>query len=201
MSAQKEEYGLTLRKRRNHRWTEDELDIIRRDYRHTNKSARDIANRLGATRYAVLGQCERMGLIKATDYRRKAWTEKEDEFLRTNLEVRGISYLARKLGRSINSVTVRSQRLKLHRRFRDGWYTKREVCEIVGHDHKWVQARIDCGALRATRHGDLEPKQCGMSMWHINEDDLRSFIRRYPQELIGCNIDIITIVDMLAGLT
>jgi len=92
-------------------------------------------------------------------------------------------------------------RLQVSRLIREGWFTKREVCEILAHDHKWVQARIDSGALKATYHYGSRPTQKGMSAWHIREHDLVQFIRRYPQELMGCNIDIIMIVELLAGIT
>ena len=102
--------------------------------------------------------------------------------------------------RSLNSVVIMSKRLNCSRRYREGWFTKKEVCEILGHDHKWVQARIDSGALGATSHYGRRPTKEGMSAWHIQEHDLVQFIRKYPQELVGCNIDIIMIVELLAGV-
>jgi len=72
--------------------------------------------------------------------------------------------------------------------------------EILGHDHKWVQRRIDSGALKATYHFDHRPSQLGGSAWHIAEADLKYFIKTYPEELVGCNIDIITIVDIISGV-
>jgi len=103
--------------------------------------------------------------------------------------------------RSINSVVVMSKRLGCSRRVRDGWFTKREVCEILGVDHKWVQRRIDSGVIKATYHfPDRRPAKIGYSCWHIEENDLRQFIRKYPQELTSRNVDLIMIVDILAGL-
>ena len=37
-------------------------------------------------------------------------------------------------------------------------------------------------------------------MWHIAEKDLRAYIRRYPEELNGRNVDLIAIVEILAGI-
>ena len=102
--------------------------------------------------------------------------------------------------RSLNSVVVMAKRINAPRRYREGWFTKREVCEILAHDHKWVQARIESGALKATYHYEERPTQKGMSAWHIQEHDLVEFIRKHPQELMGCNIDIIMIVELLAGI-
>ena len=35
--------------------------------------------------------------------------------------------------------------------------------------------------------------------WHIDQRDLKTFIRRYRQDLDGRNVDRITIVGLLAG--
>ena len=42
--------------RQNHKWTDDERDIIRRDYKHTHKSRQELAARLGVTEYGVAGK-------------------------------------------------------------------------------------------------------------------------------------------------
>jgi hypothetical protein len=108
--------------------------------------------------------------------------------------------VARIMHRSINSVVVMSKRLNIRRRYRTGWFTKNEVCEILGHDHRWVQRRIDSGALVATYHHEARPQKNGMRSWHISEQDLTQFIRKYPEELVGCNMDIMMIVELLAGI-
>jgi len=37
-----------------------------------------------------------------------------------------------------------------------------------------------------------------ISAWHIDEKDLRRYIRQYPEELTARNCDIMLIVDILA---
>ena len=184
--------------RQNHNWTDDERDIIRRDYKHTHKSRRELADRLGVTEYGVAGQISTMGIAKSDD--RRPWTPKEEEKLAKLIPQFCPRRIARMMHRSLNSVVVKAKRINAPRRYREGWYTKREVCEILAHDHKWVQARIDSGALEATYHYEQRPTQKGMSAWHIQEADLVQFIRKHPQELVGCNIDIIMIVELLAGI-
>ena len=63
--------------RTNHRWTQEEREVVRREYRQTHKSRRELAAKLGVTEYAVAGQVSRMGLGKRTD--RRPWTPEEDE--------------------------------------------------------------------------------------------------------------------------
>ena len=189
---------------KNHKWTDEERAIIRRDYKHTRKSRRQIADYLTQltndriTECGVAGQIAIMGIAKSTD--RHPWSPEEEEKLRELMPTFNPRVVARKMHRSINSVVVKSKRLSVSRRSRNGWFTKKEIMEILGHDHKWVQRRIDSGALEATYHYDHRPTQKGGSAWHITEKALENFIKTYPEELVGCNIDIITIVDILSGV-
>lgn len=186
-----------------HRWTEEELEIIRRDFRHSRQSCIELAERISrmsgdrVTNFAVRGQVAKMGICKNG---RKPWFPEEDEKLRELMGKYWPGLVAKKMKRSINSVVVRSKRLKISRSVRDSWFTKREACEILGVDHHWIQSRIDCGALKASWHGETKPCKNGGSCWHIGQEDLREFIRRYPQELVGRNLDIIMVVEILAGI-
>jgi len=179
-------------------WTDEERDIIRESYKHTKQSLRDLADRLDTTPASVKGQVAYMGIAKSDD--RRPWTEPEIERLYDLLGKHSPRKVGRLMNRSINSVIVKAHRTSVSLRCRDGWFTKREVMEIVGHDHRWVKRRIDSGAIKATPHYDKIPSKVGQSAWHIDEKDLVDFIRRYPEELIGCNLDIVLIVDMLAGI-
>ena len=191
--------------RNNHKWTDEERAIIRRDYKHTRVSCKRLAEILSyssgdkITAFAVRGQVTSMGIAKSDD--RHPWTPEEDARLRELIPSYCVRVVAKKMHRSINSVVVRSTRLSVSRRHRNGWFTKAEVMAILGHDHKWVQRRIDSGALKASYHYESRPTQIGGSAWHIDEKDLKQFIKAYPEELVGCNIDIITIVDILSGVT
>ncbi len=188
-----------------HHWTDEERAIIRRDYKHTHESAKQIAISLsletgeGITALAVIGQITFMGLAKSTD--RRPWSSEEEAKLAQLIGVYSIRVVAKKMHRGIGSLTNKVKKLRLSWKTRDGWYTKKEVCEILGRDHKWVQVRIDSGALKASSHFGGRPVKFGLSAWHIDEKDLKAYIRRYPQELVGCNIDIMLIVDILAGVT
>jgi len=187
-----------------HNWTDEEREIVRRDYSHTRASAIHLAVKIShlsgarVTEFAVKGQISKMGIAKRSD--RHPWSQREKDKLARLMPRYSPLRIARKMHRSVNSVVVMSKRLGISRRHRDGWFTKREVCEILGMDHKWVQRRIDSGAIKATPHYETIPQQLGGSAWHIEEKDLRDFIRRYPEELTARNVDLIMIVDMLAGI-
>lgn len=180
-----------------HKWTDEEREIVRRDYRGNRQSAEAIAVHLGVSYYGVKGQVQKMG-ISFQD--RHFWTPEQDDMLRELIPRYSVHTISKRMHRSINSIVVRSKRLRLRRRVREGWYTKVEVCEILGVDHYWLQKRIDSRALRATWHTESRPMQGGGACWHIMEEDLKHYIRAYPQELIGRNVDIIQIVEILVGL-
>lgn len=184
--------------RTNHKWTEEERDIVRRDYHGDKASAEAIAAYLGVTFCAVKGQVQKLGLARQD---RRPWTRKEDNRLQRLMRKECPRNVAIKMHRSINSVVLRAKRLSISRRDRDGWFTKADACAILGVDHKWVQKRIDLGVIEATHHNEESPPQKGGgSCWHIEQSALVKYIRRYPEELTSRNVDLIMIVDMLAGI-
>lgn len=184
---------------KNHRWTEDEKAIVRRDYAFNRASIEDIAARLGVTANAVKGKVNELGLAKATDYRKRPWSADEDEQLRDLITRKRPRTIAIIMGRSLNAVVVRSKRIGCSRRARDGYYTKKDLTAVFGVDHKWVQRRMDEGRLCAKPH-DVDPRRSGGGFWRITEASVRRFVQTYPEELNGRNVDLIWMVDLLAGM-
>jgi len=184
-----------------HYWTEEEKAIVRRDYQGTSKSAEQIANLLSyitgkrITFCAVKGQIALMGIA----HRKKPWTLKEEDRLRGLIPLHPIYKIAKTMGRSKNSIRVKATRLGLSTQFRDGWFTKAEVSQILGVDHKKVQKWIDTGALKASWHGETKPQMHGGSCWHITSQELRAFLQSHAVELTGRNVDLFMIVELLTG--
>lgn len=188
-----------VRKRQaNHNWIESDKEIVRLMYDGTGRSLEVIAGLLGVTCYSVKGQVRAMGLCKrrADGWR---WTPKKDKQLQELMEHYSTGVVAKIMHRSINSVVVRSKRIGVRRRSRE-WYSKKDVMDILGVDHKVVQWLIDSGRLRARPHNPLrKPKKNGMAMWHIEPHDLADYIIRFPDELNGRNVDMIQVVYLLVG--
>ena len=186
-----------LRERKTlHRWQPWEVDVVRCEYAGTNASAQQIAVKLGVSRHAVKGKVQALGLCIPKS---PPWTEKEEELLRELVPRYSVPVIAKKLNRSVNAVTVKARRLGLSRRSRDDWFTKREVAEICGVDHKKVQRWIDRGALKASYHNGRRPARLGLAMWHIELRDLRSFLLNYADELTGRNVDVQQIVWIVSA--
>ena len=178
----------------NHTWTDEEREIVRRDYKGSRKSAEEIASRLGVSRYGVIGQAQKMGLMVQKS---PPWTERELSLLEELIHRKSITQIAKRLNRSPNAVCVRAKRLKLSLRIREDWFTEAEVCEILGVDHKKAQRWIDSKALKASPHTEVQPQKDGSAKWHIEATDLRKFIINYSSELLGRNCDIQQIVWLL----
>jgi len=178
-----------------HQWTDAERAVVRARYRGTVKDAELIGESLGVSTNAVRHQVQALGLSRLKD--RRSWTPEEDECLRELLETYAVATVAHRLNRSTNSIVVRSKRLGIKRRAHSGWYTKKEVCEILGEEHRWVQARIDSGKLKASWHDGQRPGGAGLTRWHINERDLCDYLMRYSEELLGRNVDITQIINIV----
>ena len=180
-----------------HQWTEEERAIVRRDYIGTGASAQEIADELGVTKFAVKAQAQKLGIMRQKS---PPWTPGELKRLEKLIHRHSVAQIAKKLHRSPNAVKIKSIRLKLDLRLRFDWYTKRDVCEIVGEDHHKVQKWIDSGELKATWHNDRQPSRKGMAMWHIEAKDLKEFIVKHSGELLGRNVDIQQIVWLLTKI-
>ena len=186
-----------------HKWTDEERDIVRREYNGTNQRSGQIAAKLSytvgdkITLYAVKGQAAKMGIMQDKS---PYWTEEEIEKLTEMIGSYSPPTIAKRLHRSINAVVVKSKRLGLSRRVRDGWFTEKEVCEIMGVDHKKIQGYIDRGKLKASYHGNVKPKKNGCACWHINQADFIDFIKVNAGEFTGRNVDLVMIVWLLSGM-
>ena len=183
-----------------HEWTQEEKEILRREYQPERESRRELATRLAVTEGAMNYQAGKMGLQKTSG--RRHWTPEENETLIEMVERKSVVQIAKTLNRSINAVTVHAKRLNASMRKRNGWYTMGEAAGILGASQQWVRQRIDNGSLRATQHrdGGQMPGTKG-SPWHIEEQDLREFIRQHPQDLNGRSVDMVQLVEILIGLS
>lgn len=183
-----------------HQYTEEDKDIIRRDYKQDESSTYAIAGKLGVSYHAVKWQAKRMGLCKIILQPSRNWGSSEDDLLKELIGLYSTRTVAEMLGRSINAVVIRLSRLGISpRTSRDGWYTKKDVCYVLGIDHRKAQYYIDKGMLRATRHNGNSNDHVG-AVWHIKRLDFKKFIRRYPEELNGRNVDLVQILDVLGVL-
>lgn len=182
-----------------HYWTEEEDMLLRQEYRHSIESLRTLGKRLGVTENSVRQRLTRLGILRQA----VRWTPSELEFLEENYNKKSNKVLAKLLHKSVNSVVAKAHRLQVKKRNRDGWFTKTEVANILGVDAGWITRRLknaQCNLEMQPFDTDKLPKAGYYNSWKISEKSLRDFIRTYPEELTGCNVDFTMLVDILAGI-
>jgi hypothetical protein len=177
-----------------HQWTKEERELVRLHYDGTRESVIRLQSLIGASFYGVKGQIEKQGLARVEHIE---WSPEELKRLEEMVPHYSVKTIAQKLGRSDNAVKVKATRLHFSMRYRDGWYTKAEVAEICGVDHKKVQGWIGSGDLKASWHHGHKPSKHGSGAWHIEREDLASFIRARCHELQGRNIDLSIMLEVL----
>jgi hypothetical protein len=154
----------------------DELrDEMRRVYGNGKK--RDLTEGLdrlvektGWPRFAFKDEATRRGW---TNYHRRAWTEREVEYLREKLGVVSVHRIARNLGRSVHSVKGRGKGLRLSWRLREG-YNMADLMEVFGARQGKVRRWMERGLLgKVHRHGRET---------RVRERNVVRFVRRFTTE-------------------
>ena len=176
---------------KHHLWTEEEKEFIRCNYTGNKTSITRISQSIGHPETSVKGQIYKLGLGLRIDH--KSWSPEEKERLAELITQYHIAKVAQILKRSINSVAVKVQIMKLSRRIRDGYFTQKEVAQLLGVDSHWVHDRITRGELKAEPIMGYIPSNGG-SRWKVEEKDIRKFITEHASSITGRNVDISLLV-------
>ena len=181
-----------------HTWTNDEKGIIRETFDQSYSSVCRLAQRFGVTPNALSELISRMGLRVV---RRRRWSPREEKRLEELLANHSVDEVVKITKRSYTAVLVKAKKLHLAKNNREGWYTEEDVAQIFGMSGKTVTNRIEKGLLTAMPHDSSRPPRKGKSApWHISKESLIGYIRKYPEDLQGRNVDMICLVDVLAGV-
>lgn len=181
------------------RWTPEDLLIIRRDYDQTHSSCQRMAIRFNVTTNAVSKIVTRLGLRRI---RRIRWTRRDEERLRELISKHTVDEAVALFSKRTRcAVVMKAKKIKLSLRERSEWYTMMEVAELLGMDPNAAKARFNDGRLKAVPHDSTHPPRKGHSgVWHVSKEDLVDYIRTYPEDLVGRNVDIVTLIDILVGI-
>ena len=181
-----------------HTWTSEEEGIIRERFDQSYESVCRLALLFDVTPCAVSHHVTWMGL---RIIRRRRWSPREEEELERLLSNHTIDEVIVLSRRSYNGVIIKAKRIKLSKNHRDGWFTQEETAKILGMSDKTVGNRIQQGILAAVPHDSTKPPRRGKSApWHISKKALVDYIRAYPDDLQGRNVDMVLLVDILAGI-
>lgn len=160
---------------RKYRWTPELHELLRAAYRAGSRREQTagidrLVRATGWPRHAAKCEARRLGITVRGA--RKAWTRVEDEFLQEALGVQAIRRIARKLGRSVESVEARGERLALSRRAREG-YNETDLARCFGVSSTTVARWMRTGLLGPVHY-------CGGH--RVAEKSVARFIKRFPGE-------------------
>jgi len=174
-------------------WTAERDDLLRRRYDpHVKGRPAEVAATLEMPRWAVNHRAAFLGLASlAKD--RKAWTDGEDAFLDAHAGTRHVRWLGRQLKRSTSSVINRMKRLRISRRWREG-YTLRDLELCLGTDHRVIERWVGAGKLQGRRRfGNGGPTDA----WYFTDEDLLRLIEEPPADFSLARVDQVWFLDLL----
>jgi hypothetical protein len=136
---------------------------------HGRYGSRSVAVRLGVSERRVRAIWEDEGL--GTGCLRRAWTSREDAYLRDHAGEQSVPRLARELRRSEGGVRWRLARLQLDVEELRTDLTATQIAEVIGRDITFVLSRI--------RRREIAARQQD-GAWRIWPSALREWIRSDP---------------------
>jgi len=180
-------------KRKEHHWTEEDIDLVKREYVPNKVIIRGLAERIGSTEGSIRARASRLGLTQPP----KTWTQEEDERLCDLISRFSRRKVARKLCRSERSIGSRLSALKQSSLVKEDWFNAIEVALILGVESRYVYRCIKLGMLKANDHFSSDKNRGHHIAYHIERSELIEFIRKYPSELQGIRPDMVAFIDLL----
>ncbi len=181
-----------LLKQQKYVWTQEKDAFLRERYDGKVKGrAVKIAALWGWPDWAIRKRAVQLGL---TTLGRRDWTPKEVRFLEEHVGRRTIHWIAKQLERPETSVVLKCERMKLSRRFRDG-FTLRDLTFCFGCDRRVIERWVSKGMLRARRRGTLRAHDA----WHVTEGDIVRFLRKHPTAFRLDKVDQLWFMDLVLG--
>ena len=177
-------------------WTNKEKEVIRTEYRGNLASVKLISQKVNHPISSIKGQIYRLGLGRRIDY--KLWTQEEEEQLADLITRLPVHKITKIMGRSVNSIAIHAYKLRMSPRARDGYFTQRDLCLLLGVDHHWIRHRITRGELEATPNDKPIPAHGG-GFWRISEKEVKRFIIANARILTGRNIDLEVLIYIMLG--
>jgi len=156
-------------------WTEAEIEYLKASW--GKQTLTEIAKYLGRSAASAKNKAVLLGLTRKKPPR---WTEEETVFLRNNWGKLSLRQLAKRLNRTEHGILVRAKRLKLGPLQDKSKFCKREVCELLGVDHRKVERWIEAGLLKASI---AKTKRTGVKCLKITEiapSELERFLKENP---------------------
>lgn len=174
------------KKRRKYHPTPEDLAIIEREY-DGRRGCTDRVVALLGHRYPgwwVKRQARDMGLSGRCELNQgpgKTWSEAEEQALvrlYPLLPISGVRDELKKINGGIarTDVAIRAKAKRLAVNKRSRGFSMRQVCALLGVDHRVVRRWVEDGLLVGQRKGTARDDRSGGDMWHFEDDYIRVFI-------------------------
>lgn len=178
---------------RKYLWIPEQDLFIRQRYdiREKNRS-KEIGSALGVPRWAVNRRAADLGLSRPKE---RFWSLSDVHYLETHYHKTQIKKVAKKLGRSVTAVRLKSKRVGYQKKGEG--YTATSLAVALGVDIHWVSDRIARGLLHATRRGTERTPQQGGDMLLITNTALVRFLRNHTFEIDLRKVDHFWFLDLV----
>jgi len=181
------------RKPKKYPWTPERDQVLRDRYDGKVKGkAAELAALVGWPTWVIKKRAATLGLCYAVP--RQDWTQEEERFLWEHAGHRLSHWIAKQLHRSETSVVLKLKRMKISRRFRDG-YTLRELELCFGTDHHVIERWVREEKLRVRRRDERGDRKS----WCVSDDALLTFIRDYPLSFRLDKVDQVWFMDLITS--
>ncbi|MDI6813922.1 MAG: hypothetical protein QMD10_10325 [Desulfitobacteriaceae bacterium] len=165
--------------------------LIRERYDSRTETIDWLSQNLGFPRWAIKRRAQTLGLARTKE---KPWSEKDVAYLESNLHRLSLAVLARKLGRTVTAVALKTKRLGIKKS--DEGYTARSLAQAFGVDDHKVVRWVELDLMRASRRNSERPHD----MYFIPEREVKRFVCTYPTEFDLKRVDQVWFIDLLAGV-
>jgi hypothetical protein len=126
------------------------------------------------------------------------WSQEETDFLEENFPKMTPEKIAEHLGRTVNAVRGRMQRMQLYKVCKNG-YTMQDLMLGFGiGDHRKIKQWIDNGWLKGKKLSMID-SPARQQHWSFKDKNVRDFIIAHPDQIDQHKIDWLWVVDILAG--
>jgi len=129
--------------------------------------------------------------------KQRNWSDEEVELLRSYLGKYSIPWICKRMGRDKNSIhRLVTKRKICMRQERHDWYTAGDLVHLFGVSLDTIYRYIKDNKLKAERYSDVDAR----GVYYITHSNLVEFIRKYISLFMYKKVDIVGIVDILAGI-
>lgn len=177
-------------------WTPERDRILRERYdSRVRGRADEIGQVFGWPGWVIKKRAQYLGLSQPTwNGDRQGWTEEEERFLTAHAGRRHINWMAKRLQRSLTSVVLKIKRMKISRRWREGYHL-RELTLCFGTDHHVIERWVREGKLQVRKRGTDRKRDA----WYVTDADILRFILKNPLTFELRKCDQLWFMDLITG--